>query len=268
MELHSSASCPVCDQQLKRLDDYLVLGKYPTTLRQCASCEWAGFIEPDWLPEAYTSAIAATDTGAAKRSLAISESLSCLLIDHSLHLSKCLDYGGGAGLLVRIMRDKGFDFLWEDRYCPNIFAQGFEVGGGCGVDVITLFEVLEHLQYPLQTLAGLAKEHAPKLVVFSTVLYQAPRPSTDWWYLSPDTGQHISFFTEKTLRHIASCLSASYFNYMGFHCFAFSDILSPATRQDGILARVGRKIERNKRMKNMKSKTLSDHRLLLSKLNE
>ena len=39
---------------------------------------------------------------------------------------KFLDYGGGYGILVRLMRDVGYDFYWFDKYSQNIFAKGFE----------------------------------------------------------------------------------------------------------------------------------------------
>ena len=38
-----------------------------------------------------------------------------------------VDYGGGYGLLVRLMRNSGFDFYRYDPYCANFFAKGFEV---------------------------------------------------------------------------------------------------------------------------------------------
>ena len=37
-----------------------------------------------------------------------------------------LDYGVGYGVFVRLMRDIGFDYFWQDKYTENLFAQGFE----------------------------------------------------------------------------------------------------------------------------------------------
>jgi hypothetical protein len=45
-------------------------------------------------------------------------------------------------------------------------------------------------------------------IIFSTRLFKGepPKPS-DWWYYSLDSGQHISFYSTKTLKHLADKLS-------------------------------------------------------------
>ncbi len=37
-----------------------------------------------------------------------------------------MDFGAGHGVFVRMMRDKGFDFFWNDIYCKNLYAKDFE----------------------------------------------------------------------------------------------------------------------------------------------
>jgi hypothetical protein len=42
------------------------------------------------------------------------------------------------------------------------------------------------------------------VLYFSTVLLLKNKPLIkDWWYFSPSTGQHISFYSKKTLEYIA-----------------------------------------------------------------
>jgi hypothetical protein len=52
-----------------------------------------------------------------------------------------VDYAGGYGVFVRLMRDVGFDFQWYDKYTQNLFSAGFEWDETSKVDAVTLFEV-------------------------------------------------------------------------------------------------------------------------------
>ena len=45
------------------------------------------------------------------------------------------------------MRDTGFAFEWYDKYCQNIFAKQF-ARSQTHYDVVTAFELLEHLPNP------------------------------------------------------------------------------------------------------------------------
>ena len=45
---------------------------------------------------------------------------------------KVVDYAGGHGFLVRLLRDKGINALWMDPYSENLVARGFEYSGGGG----------------------------------------------------------------------------------------------------------------------------------------
>ena len=63
-----------------------------------------------------------------------------------------VDWAGGHGVLVRLMRDAEFDFYWQDRYAQNLFARGFEWGADSGLQPATLataIEVLEHAPDPV-----------------------------------------------------------------------------------------------------------------------
>jgi len=80
---------------------------------------------PYWLDEAYGDAISVLDTGLIQRNLHIAERLAPLLYFLFDHKAPYLDVAGGYGMLVRLMRDIGFDFYWSDKYCRNLFAECF-----------------------------------------------------------------------------------------------------------------------------------------------
>lgn len=117
-----------------------------------------------------------------------------------------LDFGGGAGLLSRLLSDahwnsSSFDPFSEDLHMPP--ADVSELGR---FDLITAFEVFEHVPDPHKLFATLTKLLAPGgLVILSTQLsdgnLQTGRPLT-WWYASPRNG-HISLYSRASLVFLA-----------------------------------------------------------------
>jgi len=56
--------------------------------------------------------------------------------------------------------------------------------------------------------------------LFSTLLHNG-NPTDDWWYFSENGGQHISFYTKKSLEIIASKLNLEYStNGVDIHIFS------------------------------------------------
>jgi hypothetical protein len=115
-----------------------------------------------------------------------------------------LDYGGGYGLFVRLMRDAGFDFYRSDRHCSNLFAREFEAEpeGKGGYELLTAMELFEHLADPLGEIERMLSYS--RSIFFTTLLLPEPPPRPgEWWYYVLDQGQHISFYTRKSLEVIA-----------------------------------------------------------------
>ena len=169
---------------------------------ECAACGYFQTEHPYWLEEAYAKAINDSDTGIMARNL-----LNARIVLGTLWLlgdlrSRVVDFAGGYGVLVRLLRDYGVDALWTDRYCPNLLATGFEYDSG-RVGLVTAFEAFEHFLHPRQELSRMF-EIAPS-VLLSTELMGIPAPAHEtWWYYGKEHGQHIGFFRVKTLQSLAA----------------------------------------------------------------
>jgi len=207
-------------------------------------CNQTGFIqtdEPYWLPEAYSSAISKLDVGLVSRNLNLSDRVGKLLKVKFNYKGVFLDYAGGYGLFARLMRDKGFNFYSTDKYCQNLFAENFDLINlpqDVNFELVTAFEVFEHLSDPIEEIKEILK--FSKNLLFSTELL--PRQLTNintWWYLSPETGQHISFYNFESLSFIANKLGYNFYTDGSFlHLFSKQlfdkDILIP-TRENYLL---------------------------------
>ena len=213
--------CSVCNSQRYFIFGETVLNKYRVSYYSCAKCGLLQTEEPYWLDESYNDPIAMTDTGLVQRNISLARKLSSALYFGLDIKGRCLDIAGGYGLLVRLMRDFGFDFYWEDKYCSNILARGFEVTKPeNGFEAITAFEVLEHIQDPVVFVKEAMEKYGTRTLIFSTQVYdEGPPPARDWWYYSFETGQHISFYTNKTLNCIADKLGLNFFSAGGLHFF-------------------------------------------------
>jgi hypothetical protein len=131
-----------------------------------------------------------------------------------------VDFGGGHGLFVRIMRDRGFDYYRDDKYCANLFANGFDMADSSSstFSLATAFEVFEHFALPCDELAKLLQY--TDTVLFSTeIISDIPPPPETWWYYGLDHGQHISFYTKKALSCLANKFGLQYVSHGSIHLF-------------------------------------------------
>lgn len=195
--------CKICNSKtIPVFSADILAGKYNVVYYSCSRCGFLQTEEPYWLNEAYKSAINRTDTGIVKRNILLSRVVSSLLYFYFNKQGKMLDYAGGHGLFTRMMRDIGFDFYWSDKYADNIFARGFEYSSADRIDLITAFEVFEHLVNPLDEIDKMIT--ITDNILFSTTLLPQPLPKPeDWWYYGLDHGQHVSLYSKKTLLFIA-----------------------------------------------------------------
>lgn len=223
--------CKVCSSPMQPVFKATILGRHDVSYAHCANCGFLTTEPPYWLDEAYSEAIAATDVGLVERNRVMSSRVAASLF-FALNLSadeRVLDVAGGYGLLVRMLRDYGIDCFWQDKYCRNIFAQSFEWTEPPIVPakVVTAIEVMEHLENPLEFIRGVMKQTGARSLLFTTELYEGAPPDPEaWWYYSLETGQHISFYTRKTLETMAAALDMRFMTCRGLHLFS-KDSVSP-----------------------------------------
>lgn len=194
--------CKICGKAAPLLFRRQILRKHDVAFFRCGTCEFIQTEEPYWLEEAYSSAISDLDLGPVNRAITGARMTEGLILAGFDTDAKFADWGGGYGVFTRLMRDQGFDFYWFDRYCQNLFAKQFIVDEGSTYELMTAFEVFEHFVDPLSDIQDMLKLSGN--VFFTTVL--SPTDLTnlkDWWYLTPEHGQHISIYSEKTLQFIA-----------------------------------------------------------------
>lgn len=211
--------CRVCTSISHFFGCGLVLGKYEVRYYRCSDCNLVQTEQPYWLAEAYQEAIANSDVGILARNSHFVMNTACLINAYFEPDCSFLDFGGGYGLFVRMMRDQGFDFRWTDRYCRNIFAQGWEGSTSDCYELITAFEVLEHLLDPIEEMQKLMKMSESVLCSTSLMPLDSPPPGM-WWYYALHEGQHITLYTRASLNVMAERLGVyCYSNGVNLHLF-------------------------------------------------
>ncbi|MDP1815499.1 MAG: class I SAM-dependent methyltransferase [Leadbetterella sp.] len=195
-------NCKVCQSTSVPFGEAKVLNKYLVRYFLCTVC---GFIQtetPYWLDEAYSNAITKSDIGLIGRNLQMMDATKKLILMCFYPDGKFIDYGGGYGIFVRLMRDQGFDFYRHDPLCENLFAEGFEAQDNEGYQLLTAWEVFEHLVDPMAEIEKMLKYSDS--IFFSTVLLpERPKSLDQWWYYGLEHGQHVSFYTQETLHFIS-----------------------------------------------------------------
>ena len=134
---------------------------------------------------------------------------------------RLLDFGGGNGVMASLLGNKGFDASHYDPF------YGDTRPPVDGADVVTAFEVVEHVPDQAALFAALRALCNPGgLIVFSTLLKAQRSEANDWWYASARNG-HVSFHTTDSLARIAQAC--------GLHTLSLSRELHLAAREPAVL---------------------------------
>ncbi|MCG2756445.1 class I SAM-dependent methyltransferase [Candidatus Dependentiae bacterium] len=211
--------CNICKYESKYIFNAKILNKYLINYFYCNNCEFLQTEEPYWLNEAYSEAISSLDTGLVSRNISLSKFTTLFLYLFFNKNFQYLDYGGGHGLFVRMMRDIGFDFYWQDLYAKNIFARGFELNlKNNKINLITTFECFEHFVDPNKEFENMLQISSN--ILFSTSLLPNTIPAPDkWLYYALESEQHISFYSLKTLNFIADKYNLNIYSWGSIHFF-------------------------------------------------
>lgn len=152
------------------------------------------------------------------------------------------------------MRDLGFDFYWYDKFANNLFARGFEYTGG-EAEAITCFEVFEHFLDPIEELRQMLE--ISRNIIFSTQILPNPIPKPhDWWYYGLEHGQHISFYSLRTLKYLAQKFNLNFLTSGSIHIFTPKKISNLTFK---VICRSSRLGLHNLFRLGLKSKTLEDN---------
>jgi hypothetical protein len=211
-----SIKCRLCNSKAVPLFEKLILGRHRVQYFRCESCGSQQTAKPTWLNEAYSIPGLHIDVGAPTRTLKNWFAAATLLDELDIPLSaKGIDFGAGPGLFTRLMRSVGRNFYANDKFMTPMFSNYFVVDNipKENPDVITAFEVFEHLPDPHKTLDNLFGANAP-LILFTT-WFVDDQPE-DWIYYLPECGQHVFFYSQKGLSECAqkygySMLVSQYF---------------------------------------------------------
>jgi len=207
-----NVKCKICNNQSEKIFEKVILQKYNTGYYKCEHC---GFVQTDevtWLEEAYKSAISSLDIGLLSRNYHLKSEITNLIDCCFPTAQNMLDYAGGYGVFTRLMRDAGYNFFNHDDYCENIFAKHFDLknSNDVKIDLVTAFEVLEHFTNPLENLKEVF-QYAENAVFTTEITPESNDEIENWWYIAQETGQHVVFYTEKSLGIIAEKFNKYYY---------------------------------------------------------
>jgi hypothetical protein len=195
----ATVDCRLCGGLSRRVFSQTILRKYEVGYYRCDRCSSLQTESAYWLAEAYDGNLSYLDTGAAQRNL--TNLAVCFFISKLYKLRNIIDFGGGDGLLCRLLRDYGLNCFVRDKYAAPTYAQGFTETDFQTADLVIAFEVLEHFANPKEDLNDVFALDA-RAVFVSTGIYRSEQG--DWWYLAPETGQHLFFYSRKALDLIAA----------------------------------------------------------------
>ena len=201
--------CRLCGAAAHPAFSHSILDKYPVRYFICSDCGSIETEPPYWLDEAYGEDVLPEDTTYLSRNLLTATNTNSLL-DHLLvsRSATILDFGGGLGISARLLRERGRNSYSYDSYTRSPFADVRWPEDGTKPDVVTAFEVFEHLPNPAQDLVQIF-EWQPAHVYVQTWRYTGQGP--DWEYFAPTHGEHVFFYTDAAMEKIARRFGYSVF---------------------------------------------------------
>lgn len=212
--------CKICLSKSEIIFKKKILLKYDIDYHQCVNCGFIQTDEPFWLEEAYSNAITSLDIGILKRNNELKVLIPKYIDTFFPNSNVYLDFAGGYGIFVRLMRDLGYNFYRQDMYCENTFSKHFDITDVNikKFDIVTAFEVLEHLENPLEEIKNILN-YSQNFICSTDLVPEGKENIENWVYIANETGQHIAFYTEKSLKIIAEKFGKNYYRKDNYHIF-------------------------------------------------
>lgn len=199
IETRADEPCRLCAGATDHAFSATIMGRRIIDYFTCRDCGSLQTEAPVWLDEAYSLHLGLLDCGAVQRNL--DNAAACLVAAKLWGLRNALDFGGGDGMLTRLLRDYGLNCFVSDKYAAPTYAQGFQAPDFQAPDLLVSFEVFEHFDAPARQLGELFANR-PVVLLSSTGLYRGQR--ANWPYLSLRSGRHIFFYSPKAMDLIAA----------------------------------------------------------------
>jgi hypothetical protein len=232
LSLASATACKLCGGETDYRFSKTLLKKYEAKYHLCRECGSLQILSTEFLAEAYQNQNWSLDTGLVARNLLSAAKISLLLDVLVDRREMVIDYGGGTGLLTRLLRDMGWNAFAYDKYGKPLFVDAFHLASidevGCKLMIAS--EVFEHFDRPKEEIDFILKR--TKILVFTTELYAGQ--DENWWYLAPFTGQHVFFWSRKA---ITDAFTSQGFRFLDFGFFKLginNDLLADQTVQFNI----------------------------------
>jgi len=185
----------------------LQLSGIPIYYRRCPACAFTFTTAfDDWPPATFRQHIYNENYIAVDPDYAeLRPTNNARFVAETFHATRAslriLDYGGGTGLFARLLREQHFDACTYDPFSDSSEINQLPVDR---FDLITCFEVMEHVPNPRPTveqiLSLLTEQGA---ILFSTLLQPENFESLGlaWWYASPRNG-HVSLYSRTALEQL------------------------------------------------------------------
>lgn len=193
--------CNVCGRETKHVFSKTIMNKYnDIKYYKCSNCGFLQTDKPFWLNESYEKEAISIDPDRLKRNIFLRNFFIKFINKLFNKDIEVLDFAGGEGILTRLMLDKGYNFKNYDKYSVPLYSHGHNISNiDTNYDLIVSSEVMEHIENPYEELDYILKYTDN---YFFTTCCQI-EDLENWFYLIPDNGQHISFYTNNAIAYLA-----------------------------------------------------------------
>jgi hypothetical protein len=241
-----TVKCGLCGSIAQKVFTNLILGE-PHNYYECISCQSLMNSNPTWLDKAYQENISIYDTGVIFRNF--NNFVICREIINQLSdKNVILEFAAGSGILTRMLRDTGIEAYATDAHNKPSLAGSFTVDS---IDdfyklqpnfekIILAFEVFEHFIDPKGSINDIFR-NKPAVVISSTEIYKGQ--DSNWSYLIPFSGQHVFFYSYKSLVDIAEKYGYQLVAEGGYQVFVKKELIS--RMNEGFIAKINNLVKIN-----------------------